>query len=110
MGRSPSLADRISKRLKYNRIFQFAPVSRRKIGRERERSVAYADEAVYAPADPLEKPPDLSISSLPQRHAVPSIGTRHPFHLNNRNENPRPALQTQAHSVLSHVPTSLHQY
>src|SRR5258706_7865221 len=108
MGRSPSLADRISKRLKYNRIFQFAPVSRRKIGRERERSVAYADEAVHARADRLEKPPDLAIASLPQRHAVPAIGTRRRFLLNNRVESRRPVLQLHAAAELSDVRIALH--
>src|SRR5690242_9444688 len=80
MGRSPSLANPFSKLLKYNRIFQFAPLARREIFRQRDGPVTNADEAIHPAAGRLEKTPHLAVASLREHHAIPAVGAgRVPF-------------------------------
>src|SRR3954464_6817765 len=73
MGRSPSLDSPFSKLLKYNRICQFTPVSRRQIRRQLDGPVAYADEAVDLGADGFEKPPHLAVAAFFQDHPIPAV-------------------------------------
>src|SRR4051794_7502980 len=74
MGRSPSVADRSSKLLKYNRIYQFAPLSRCEIGGERGGPVADAGEGSGLCARRLEKPPHLAVAAFFQDDPIPAVG------------------------------------
>src|SRR5713226_1083398 len=70
MGRSPSFSPLPLKLLKFNRIWQLAPLSRTQIGGQIDRSVAHASEAAYGMPEGLEKSPHLAIASFAQHNAV----------------------------------------
>src|SRR5882672_6519451 len=103
MGRSPSVADRLSKLLKYNRIFQLTPASRREIGGQRDRSVANADEPAHLRPDRFEKPAHLAVAALLQRHAIPAIGTRARLFLPDRIKGGEPVFELHATAQLLEV-------
>ena len=73
MGRSPSFCLHPSKLLKFNRIYEFAPHSGRKIARQLDRSVADPDEPAHARADGFEHAAHLAVASFPERHAIPAV-------------------------------------
>src|SRR2546425_3708743 len=62
------------KLLKFNRIWDLAPLSRRQIARQFDRAVADADQTADAGADRLEQAPHLPFATLSQHHPVPAIG------------------------------------
>src|SRR5437660_12491977 len=64
------------KLLKFNRIWQLAPLSRRQIARQLDRAVANADQTADAGADRLEQAPNFAFAALLEHHPVPAIGAR----------------------------------
>src|SRR4249919_1895545 len=61
------------KLLKYNRIFDFAPASRRQIPRQTERTVAYSSQAIHLGANRLEKPAHLPVPSFSEHDSVAPV-------------------------------------
>src|SRR5688572_6132420 len=61
------------KLLKYNRIFQFTPASRREIGRQLQGPVTHAHEAADGMSHRLEKAPHLPVTPFLQHHPVPMV-------------------------------------
>src|SRR5438270_499021 len=75
--------------LKFNRIWQLAPLSRRQIARQLDRAVANADQTADAGADRLEQAPHFAFAPLPEHHPVPAIGTRRGAFVRRRNARKR---------------------
>src|SRR5256886_14030208 len=73
MGRAPSLAAVPLKLLKFTGIGPLAPLPRRKIARQLDRAVAYADQTADSGADRLEQAPHFAFATLSQHHPVPAI-------------------------------------
>src|SRR6185436_15063564 len=76
MGRSPSQTNLLTislKPLKYSRISQLTPASRRKIRGQLDRPVAQAHEPAHRMAERLEQAPHLAVAALFQHHPVPAI-------------------------------------
>src|SRR5688572_3978858 len=63
------------KLLKYNRIFQFTPAARRKIGRQLERPVTHAYQAAHGMPDRLKKAAHFAVAAFLEHHPVPVVAS-----------------------------------
>src|SRR6185295_6783661 len=67
MGRSPSLTETKTtalKPLKYSRISQLMPASRREVGGQADRSVAQSHEPAHRMAERLEETANLAVAAF----------------------------------------------
>src|ERR1044072_327733 len=62
-----------SKLLKFNRIWDLAPLSRRQIARQLDAPIAHAQEPAHARAHGLEHAAHFAVTPFLERHAIPAV-------------------------------------